>query len=130
MIKKIQTKLSDKKFWFAVVRKGIFYGLEFCLVCFAVYKLQGTAVSYVTDHATTSTMGFFRDFSTMIQSEDGRLVSVFSGIYLMALVGVPIMYLLVWLHRILKWIAMEDLKSQFKKEKELLLQQINHTVAE
>jgi hypothetical protein len=127
MIKGIKSKLSDKRFWFTVIFKGIFYALEFVVVAFAFHRLQATAVNYVTEHATPSTMGFFKDYSIMIQTEDGKLLSMFQGITLMALVGVPFMYLLVWLHRLLKWFAIEDLKSQLRdlrNERELLQQQL------
>ncbi|MEK4240366.1 hypothetical protein [Paenibacillus sp. FSL H7-0714] len=61
-------------------------------------------------------------------NEKNGSVLAFLMTYLFAVLGIPTAYIFVWIHRIIKWFAIKDVRIHFERENKLLEQQSKHMV--
>lgn len=114
MIKGIKRVLSSRIFW--IVLEILLFG-----ACIIFFKNAGIRVVAETTPATREAI---RDTSTNVanalSTPAGTKLLQFSFMQLTAYLFIPFMYLLIWMHRYLKWIEIRDLKREHEGEKKAL----------
>lgn len=108
MIKRIKRVLISRIFWIAL--EIILFGM-----CIIFFKNLGIRVVV---HTTPAERDAIRDTSTIVANAlttpAGTKLLQFSFMQLIAYFFIPVMYLLIWMHRYLKWLEIRDLKKNMR----------------
>ena len=114
MIKGVKCVLSSRIFW--IVFEIFLFG-----ACIIFFKNEGIRVVAETTPAVREAI---RETSTSVanalSTPAGTKLLQFSFMQLTAYLFMPFMYLLIWMHRYLKWMEIRDLKKKYEGEKQAL----------
>lgn len=115
MLNKLKGYLKNKNIWFGVG----FRIIELAAFYMAAKMFLKIGTNYVEQNATPHTIDFFHKAAAAGETVDGTIFLVFYFCVILSVLILPILYGILWLHRIDKWIALESLKKKFKREKEI-----------
>ena len=117
MLTNLKEHLKKKDTWLS----GFFKLIELVLFYCMVKVILRAGRDYLEKHATGHTREFFAKAAAAGATADGTTFLVVYGSIIIAVLVIPSLYFMVWIHRLDKWITINDLKRKFKRENETLV---------